>query len=671
MLKVLFSALLALLFLASCAKKQMESGIDRSNFDTSVKPQDDFYDYVNGDWLEKTKIPEDKSNYGAFTELSDESEKNLRDIIEEAAAAPNKKEGSDIQKVGDFYLSYMDTALIEELGLKPLEEEMQRIQNVQTKKDLVELIAHYGKIQVQTPFGFWVDQDFKNPTEYILYFTQSGLGLPDRDYYFKDDPKFKDIREKYVAYIEKILTLGGRDNAAAGARRIMEMETALAKDQWTRVENRDRDKTYNKYAVAQLNGLTPAFDWGYFVQEANINTPDIIIRQPSYFEGFNKLFAKYTVDDWKTYFNWKLANDAADLLPKEFVDARFDFYGKTLRGIEINRPRWKRAVSAVNNILGEIVGKIYVEKYFKSEAKARMVQLVDNLELAYKERIEKLDWMTPETKKAALEKLARFTPKIGYPDKWKDYSKLVIKKDQLIQNVARSSMVEYNRELDKLGKPIDRKEWFMTPQTVNAYYNPSMNEIVFPAAILQPPFFNMAADDAVNYGAIGAVIGHEMTHGFDDQGRKSDGDGTLRDWWTKTDAEEFTKRAQVMVKQYNSYTPVDTMHLNGQLTLGENIADLGGLTIAYNAYKMSLKGKEAPVIDGFTGDQRFFLGWAQVWRRKYRDEELRNRILTDPHSPSRYRVNGVLSDMPEFYAAFDVKKDDPMYRPEDVRVAIW
>jgi endothelin-converting enzyme len=664
--------LMALLVFVSCTKREAGSGIDRSNFDESVRPRDDFYQYVNGAWLEKTEIPEDKSNYGAFIELIDESEENLRVIIEEAANAPDKKEGSEVQKVGDFYLSFMDTALIEEQGLFPIKEELARINNVNSRDDLIKLTAYYLKIEVSTPFVFWVNQDFKNTTEYTLYFHQSGLGLPDRDYYFKEDQKFKEIREKYLTYIEKILTLGEQENAPGKAKKIMEMETVLAKHHWTRVENRDRNKTYNKYEIAQLNDLTPDFDWNYFMQEAGIsNTPGVIIRQPSFFEGFNEVFTQYSPEDWKTYFTWKLLNDAAPLLNKEFVATRFDFYGKTLRGIEKNRPRWKRGVAAVNDVLGEVVGKIYVEKHFKPEAKTRMVELVNNLVLAYEERIKQLDWMSEETKQEALEKLSKFIAKIGYPDEWKDYSKLAIKKDELLQNYIRSSLVKYEREINKLGMPIDRKEWFMNPQRVNAYYNPAMNEVVFPAAILQPPFFNMDADDAVNYGAIGAVIGHELTHGFDDQGRKSDGNGTLRDWWTEQDTEEFTERSRMMVEQYNEYTPVDTMRLNGNLTLGENIADLGGLTIAYNAYKMSLKGNEAPVIDGFTGEQRFFLGYGQVWRRKYRDEELRNRILTDPHSPSRYRVVGVLSNMPEFYAAFDVQEGDPMYRLEDVRVAIW
>ncbi len=657
---------------ADSPESKLQSGIDRENFDPATRPQDDFYGYVNGAWLQKTVIPEDKSNYGAATELFDESEKNLREIIEESARAADKPEGSDAQKVGDFYLSYMDTARVEKLGLKPIENDLAQIRKIATRQDLIKQFAHFNKVQVQTPFGFWVNQDLKNSTEYILYFNQSGLGLPDRDYYFKDDAKFQEIRQKYLTYIEKILTLGGQDNAAAKAARIMEMETGLAQYHWTRVENRDRDKTYNKYALAQLTGLTPDFDWPYFMKASDVSgAPAVIIRQPSFFEGFNGIFAKYSVEDWKSYCSWKLLDGAAPLLPQRFVDAHFEFRQKTLSGIEKNRPRWKRAVSGVNDVLGEVVGRIYVERYFKPEAKARMVELVENLKRAYRERIQQLDWMSPETKQQALAKLAKFNTKIGYPDKWKDYSQLVIKKDELVQNYLRSSVLEYRREIDKLGKPIDREEWFMTPQTVNAYYNPAMNEIVFPAAILRPPFFNMAADDAVNYGAIGAVIGHEITHGFDDQGRKSDGDGNLRDWWTEQDAAEFKKRAGVLIEQYNGYNPVDSMQVNGELTLGENIADLGGLTIAYNAYKMSLQGKEAPVIDGFTGEQRFFLGYAQVWRRKYRDEELRRRILTDPHSPSRYRAIGVLSNMPEFYRAFGVKEGDVMYRSDDMRVKIW
>jgi len=652
--------------------RKPDSGIDLTNLNTSVRPQDDFYRYVNGNWLKTTEIPADKSSYGSFTALFDASEKHLREIIEEAANKPNKQAGSNEQKVGDFYLSYMDSARIEALGLAPLEDELQLIQSLHNKWELSALIAHLQKIGVQRPFSFWVNQDLKHSDEYIGYLSQSGLGLPDRDYYLNASDKFKHIRDEYVTYIEKLFTLSGYGDASRKAARILDIETEIARKHWTRVQNRDRDKTYNKYAVGELHRLLPAFDWPGYLEQAGLNkAQNVIVRQPDYFEALNSIFRLVSLEDWKTYFTFKLLNNYASSLPAEFVDAQFDFYSKTLRGIEKNRPRWKRAVGAVNRTLGEVVGKIYVDKHFKPEAKQRMVELVANLKRAFHERLQQLEWMSDETKKQALDKLAKFNTKIGYPDKWKDYSALKIARDDLIGNLKRSALVEYERMVAKLDSPIDREEWLMTPQTVNAYYNPPMNEIVFPAAILQPPFFNMAADDAVNYGAIGAVIGHEISHGFDDQGRKSDGDGNLRDWWTQQDNEEFKKRAQRMVAQYNTFNPIDTMHVKGKLTLGENIGDLAGLTVAYHAYKMSLNGKEAPVIDGFTGDQRFFMGWAQVWRRKYRDDELRRRLITDPHSPSEYRTNGVLANMPEFYEAFGVKEGDKLFRPEDVRVRIW
>jgi predicted metalloendopeptidase len=649
-----------------------KSGIDLDNFDKSVRPQDDFFEFVNGQWLKTTEIPADKATYGASHKLIEESEKNLRVIIEEAAAMPNKKSGSNEQKVGDFYQSYMDSALVEKLGLKPLEEDLARIQKVGSKDDLIKLMAYFQKVGVQRPFFYFINQDNKNSTEYIGYLNQGGLGMPDRDYYFNEADKFKDIREKYLAYVEKLLTLGGQKDAAAKAKRIMEIETGIAQSQWTRVENRDRDKTYNKYDFAKLQNATPNFNWKLYFGEAGLaKTKDVIVRQPSYFEAFGKQFDSVSIEDWKTYYTYKLLNGAADLLPAEFVNAKFEFYGKTLRGTEALEPRWKRAVAGVEGTLGEVVGKIYVERHFKPEAKARMEQLVANLKISMKERIQGLEWMQEETKKQALAKLEKFHTKIGYPNKWKDYSKLAIEKDELLLNTKRSNIVEYERMIAKLGQPIDREEWLLAPQEVNAYYNSTMNEIVFPAAILQPPFFDMNADDAVNYGGIGGVIGHEITHGFDDQGRKSDGDGNLRDWWTEKDGQEFVARSQVMVEQYNHFNPIDTMHVNGKLTLGENIGDLGGLTVAYYAYQKSLGGKAAPVIDGYTGEQRFFIGWAQVWCNKYRDDELRNRIVTDVHSPSRYRTNGVLANMPQFYAAFEVKEGDGMYRPGEKLVKIW
>ncbi|MBN1351639.1 peptidase M13 [candidate division KSB1 bacterium] len=665
-----FHCLIFLLF-APVYSKTLKSGIDLENFDISIRPQDNFYTYVNGKWLEKTKIPPDKSNYGVFTALYDENQERLRNIIETVAETKNAV-GSEKQKVADFYRSFLDTITIEKIGLKPLLKELQRIDAVQSSEEMLSLFAHFAMIGVQRPFLLYIDQDEKQSTRYICYVSQSGLGLPDRDYYFNEDAKFESIRSKYVAHIEAMLTLAGSDSPSASANRIMEIETDLAKHHWTRVQNRERDKTYNKFKLARLREWTPDFDWSLFLKKIGaVQEQEIVVRQPDFLKAFNDIYKTVTLDDWKRYCRWKLISNFAEYLPQAFVDEDFNFYRGTLSGIQQNQPRWERAVNAVNGVLGEAVGKIYVEKYFTPEAKARMQQLVANLKAAYQQRITALDWMGAETKKRALVKLSKFNPKIGYPDKWKDYSGLEIEDNELIRNIILANQFEFAREINKLGKPIDRDEWFMTPQTVNAYYNPSMNEIVFPAAILQPPFFNMEAEDAVNYGGIGAVIGHEMTHGFDDQGRKSDGDGNLTDWWTEADAAEFDKRGAILKEQYAKFSPLDSMFVNGELTLGENIADLGGLTIAFHAYKKSLAGKKSPVIDGFTGEQRFFLGWAQVWRRKYREEELARRLVIDPHSPSEYRVIGVVSNMPEFYQAFNVKEGDPMYRSQAMRAEIW
>lgn len=671
MLKRVWIVALAALTLVAFGEEELKSGIYKSGFDESVRPQDDFYRYVNGSWLDSTEIPGDKSNYGIFTVLFDESQKNQLKIIEEAAASKDNKVGSDAQKIGDFYQSFMDTVTVEKLGLTPLQADLDKLQNVKSREDLVVYMAYAQKIGIQKPFFLFVNQDMKNSTEYAAYITQSGLGLPDKRYYEDEGEKFTEIREKYLAHIAEMFTLAGIDGGAERAAKIMEMETGMSQAHWSRVESRDRDKTYNKFTLAEMQEKHPNFDWKLYMEAAGVTEGEVIVRQPSFIAAFDSLYGHYSEADWKNYLTWKLLTTSAPLLSKKYVDEDFNFYQKTLRGIQEQQPRWKRAVNGTNNVLGEVVGRIYVARHFKPEAKERMKVLVDNLKLAFADQIKGLEWMSEDTKKQALEKLSKFHTKIGYPDEWKDYSQLEIKRSDLLHNYKRSNIVEYHRMIDKLGNPIDRGEWFMTPQTVNAYYNPPMNEIVFPAAILQPPFFNMEAEDAVNYGAIGAVIGHELTHGFDDQGRKSDGDGNLRDWWTEQDGEEFKKRAQVMIDQYGNYTPIDTMSINGELTLGENIADLGGLTIAYQAYKRSLNGADGPVLDGFTSDQRFFMGWAQSWRRKYRDDELRNRILTDPHSPSKYRVVGVLANMPEFYKAFKVTEEDPMYRSDDVRVKIW
>ena len=650
------------------------SGIVISNADQAVRAQDDLFRHVNGNWLKTTEIPADKSNYGSFTKLADDAQAQLKDIIEASAAAKNAP-GSEAQKVGDFYNSYMNEAKREELGLKPIEPYFAEIDAL---KDKSALAAWFGKVQrdgVSTPIAMFINNDEKDASKYISYFYQSGLGLPDRDFYDvkkKSDEKSQAIRDAYVKHIETMFTLAGQKDPAAAAKRIYALEEKIAHGQWDRVTNRDPQKTYNKVETAKLSTLTADFDWAAFVGGLGLaNEANVVVAQPTYINELGKVIKAGSLDDWKLYAKWRVLAGAAPVLAKAFDDENFNFYSKTLRGTQEQQPRWKRAVQTIDNSIGEAVGKIYVEKHFPPEAKARMEKLVQNLLVAFGQGIDGLEWMGADTKKAAHEKLGKFTYKIGYPDKWRDYSALTISADDLLGNIVRATQFEYDRNLNKLGKPIDRSEWFMTPQTVNAYYNPTMNEIVFPAAILQPPFFNMAADDAVNYGGIGAVIGHEIGHGFDDQGSQYDGDGNLRNWWTEQDLAEFKARTSKLVAQYNAFEPLPGKHVNGEFTLGENIGDLGGLTIAHKAYQLSLNGQPAPVIDNLSGDQRFFMGWAQVWARKYREEELSQRLVTDPHSPSEYRCNGIVRNLPEFYAAFDVKEGDALFlRPEE-RVKIW
>ena len=680
------TVLAALVTLAGCSSTPpappLNSGIDLTAFDRSVRPQDDLFRFVNGNWLKTTEIPADRSNYGAFTRIAEQAEKDLRTIIEEAAGKTGHAAGSDEQKVADLYNAFMNEAKLEALGMTPLKAELARIAAVKDKKQIAALVAHLDGIGVTTPIGVFINQDAKEPTQYIAYLLQSGLGLPDRDYYLLKDAKFKDIRKQYLAHVEKTLALAGDKNAAVNARAILALETALAQKQWTRVDSRDDDKTYNKKTRAELQALAPNLGWETYLKESNIAGDAVIVAQPSAFTGFSEQLAAQSLGAWRAYFRWHLLKDYSPYLSKAFVDENFAFYGKTLRGIEENRPRWKRGVSAVqggldgdsafaSKGLGEVLGRIYVARHFPPQAKARMEEMVKNLLLAYKNSIEKLEWMGPETRAKALEKLAKFTTKIGYPDKWRDYSGFAIQGDDLVGNLMRGAGFDRAYQTGKLGKPVDRGEWAMTPQIVNAYYNANLNEIVFPAAILQPPFFNLAADDAVNYGGIGAVIGHEIGHGFDDQGSKSDGDGRLQSWWTADDRTKFEQRAQQLIEQYSAYEPLPGQKLNGALTIGENIGDLGGATIAYQGYKLSLRGKEAPVLDGFTGDQRFFIGYAQIWARKYREPELLARLKTDSHSPSEYRCNAIVPHVPEFYAAFDVKPGDRMYRDAAQRVKIW
>ncbi|MXR70443.1 peptidase M13 [Shewanella sp. JBTF-M18] len=657
---------------AVAVQQALTSGIDFANFDKSVRPQDDFYSYVNGTWIKNTEIPGDRTSTGAFYDLREKSRDDVKAIIEEVAATPNLKAGSDEQKVADLYRSFMDTEQLDKLGIKPIQGELDKIAALENKDQLVEYFAHSQIIGGGTPLAFYINIDAKDSSRYATHIWQYGLSLPEKDYYFNEAERFVNIRKAFVAHIEKMFTLAGLPNAKASAEQILALETAIASRHWDVVETRDSTKTYNLYQVADLAKLAPDVNWdGYLKTLGGDKQADIIINQPSFIEGFNEVLKANELSVWKTYMTWQTLTHFAGDLSTDLDRENFEFFSKTLNGQAEQQPRWKRGVSTVNNLLGEVVGKVYVKRHFKPEAKQRMQELVENLRRAYGDSIDGLEWMSPDTKVAAKDKLAKFDPKIGYPDRWEDYDKLAIKADDLVGNSMRASQLSHEKELEKLGSPIRKWEWHMTPQTVNAYYNPTMNEIVFPAAILQPPFFNMEADDAVNYGGIGAVIGHEMGHGFDDQGAKFDGEGNMRDWWTEQDLKEFAARGKALVAQYNGYAVFDDLHVNGELTLGENIGDLSGVTIAYKAYKMSLNGKEAPVIDGLTGDERFFIGFSQIWRAKMKEEAMRNRVATDPHSPAKFRALGALSNMPEFYTTFDVKPGDAMYIEPSQRVKIW
>jgi len=650
------------------------SGIATQFIEPGVRPQDDFFEHLNGKWLKSVEIPADKSTWGAFHQLRDDTLPQLRAIIEKAAMERSAANGTEARKIGDFYASYMDEARLEQLGAKPLAGELGKINAIKSKGELPAMFAHLGRIGVNVPFVFFIHQDAKDSTRYVADLYQAGLGMPDRDYYLKlDDAKLADTRAKYQQHVEKMLALAGGKNAKADAKAIVDLETELAKAQWTKVENRDPIKTYNKVELNKLAALAPGYDWQQWLKASGLQgkADYLIVSQPTYLKGFAEVLNRVPLATWKAYLQFQTVNGYANYLSKAFVDQRFAFNGTTLAGIPQLEPRWKRGVSTLEGSLGDAVGKLYVQKHFPAERKAHMEVLVNNLLAAYKDSIDTLDWMSPATKKEAQAKLAKFTPKIGYPNKWKEYTALTVKRDDLVGNVMRSREVEYNRELNKLGKPIDREEWGMTPQTVNAYYNPELNEIVFPAAILQPPFFDASADDAVNYGGIGAVIGHEISHGFDDQGSQYDGDGNMRNWWTEDDGKRFGEKTKALIAQYAAFSPLEGYNVNGELTLGENIGDNSGLAIAYKAYQISLKGKPAPVIDGLTGDQRFYMGWGQVWRTKMREPAQIAQIKTDPHSPAQYRANGTLKNQPGFYEAFGVKAGDKMYLAPKDRVIIW
>ncbi len=652
----------------------VEKAIDPQNMDTTVAPGDNFYQYVNGNWIKEHPVPPEYSQYGAFTVLYEQNQKKLKSLIDKVSSEKDAKKGSIAQKIRDFYNSGMDTVAIEKAGINPIKSELKNIENISSKKDVVKHIAELQKTGTYPVFYFFVDADQKNSSVNIGNLIQGGIGLPDVDYYLSDDPASKQLREAYLDHLTKMFILKGDDKEEAGknAKKVLDLETKLAKTSFSRVERRDPVKNYNKMSLADLEKLSPDFDWSLYFKTLGVENPgDLNVGQLKFFKGISNLVNDVDLDTWKTYLTWNVLNSAAPYLSSDFVNQNFEFYGKTLSGQQELQPRWKRVLNVVSGGLGEALGQLYVEEYFPASSKDRMVKLVKNLRSAFGDRIKKLDWMTDETKQKALEKLDAITVKIGYPDKWKDYSKLSVTPDSYFDNVVASSEFEFNRNLKKLGKPVDKTEWGMTPQTVNAYYNPSNNEIVFPAAILQPPFFNPDADDAVNYGAIGVVIGHEMTHGFDDQGRQYDKNGNLNDWWTEEDAKRFKEKTDKLVALYDNYTILDSLHVNGKLTLGENIADLGGLNISYEAFQKSQNGKTPEAIDGFTPDQRFYMGYAQVWRQSIRPEELKRRLKVDVHSPGEARVNIPPFNIDSFIKSFNVKPGDKLFIPEDKRAYIW
>jgi len=652
--------------------------IDPKNMDTSVKPGDDFFRYATGAWIKRTEIPPEYSRWGAFNELIERNNDALHTIADKASQIQvDPKLAPETQKVGDYYASGMDEQSIEAMRTKPLEEELGRIEAMKDRQDVLTEIGHLHSIGINAFFNFGAGQDAKDSTRDIAQAVQGGLGMPDRDYYTKQDPDMKQKREKYIAHVTKMLTLLGEpaQKAADDAKRIMALETKLAEASRTRVQLRDPIKNYNKMGVRQLQDLTPEWNWSDYFNKINLLEPgDINVHQPEFFKAANDVFKSTPIDDWKAYLRWQLISATAPYLSKDFVDEEFDFNERTLRGTQQNKPRWKRVIATEDDEIGEALGKLYVGFNFPPEAKARALELVNNLKEALADRIKTLDWMDEPTKKEALKKLAAMNVKIGYPDKWLDYSLLQIDRGPYVLNAMRAGKFEADRDLEKIGKPVDRTDWGMTPPTVNAYYNPNMNEIVFPAGILQPPFFYANADNAVNYGGIGAVIGHEMTHGFDDQGRQFDATGNLRDWWSKKSADEYDKRRKAIVQQYNEYEPLPGLHLNGELTQGENIADIGGVKLAYAALQKALDKhpeEQNKKIDGFTPEQRFFLSFAAIWRSKIRDEDQKLRVKTDPHSPAQFRVNGPLSDLPEFQKAFNIPDGSAMVRPADKRVNIW
>ncbi len=651
---------------------ELVSGLDFDGFDTNVRPQDDLFSAVNGKWIRDTELPADRARWGTFDMLRDQSEDDIKVLVEEVSADETATQGSATQKIRDFYNAYMDAETATKLGVEAIRTELDEIAAIESYDDLFRAFGNLGVYGVDSPIGGYIFSDLKDPDTTVVYLSESGITLPDRDYYLKDDEQFVKGRELYRSYVASLFDLAAIKGGADKAETLLALEHKLAQAHWTKEDNRDPVKGYNPKTPEELKQMAPKINWDVTLEASQIAGRDrYIVNQPSFFEAASDIIADTDIATWKDYLTFQAIDAFAPVLGDDLFQAWFEFHRAGLQGIEEPRPRWRRAVNSTNRNMGELLGQLYVERHYKDESRQRMETLIANLVEAYRQSITELDWMGEETKQQALVKLSKFRPKIGYPQKWRDYSSMRIVAGDLVGNIKAAADFEYERNINKLDKPVDKDEWFMNPQTVNAYYNPVWNEIVFPASILQPPFFNVDADDAVNYGGIGAVIGHEIGHGFDDQGRKFDGDGNLRDWWTEKDNALFEERKQKLAAQYNSYEVIDGLTINGEFTSGENMGDLGGLGIAYKAYKLSLEGKEPAVIDGLTGEQRFFLGWSQVWRSKARDEETKRLLTIDPHSPARFRANGAAVNVDAFYQAFDVKEGDGMWLPPEDRVKIW